>query len=143
MMQLCTFRIGADLYGIDVLSVQEVVREQEVTRVPLAPAGIHGLMNLRGSIVSTIDMRQRMRLQPFAKGEPHSNVIVQAGNGIAGLMVDQIGEVLSPDEDRFETPPASLRREVRELITGVAKLDGDLLLVLDPKRVVLENVADR
>jgi len=142
-MQLCTFRIGADLYGIDVLKVQEVVREQVVTRVPLSPAEIHGLMNLRGSIVSTIDMRQRLQLKAFAKGDPHSNVIVQTEDGIAGLMVDQIGEVLSPSEDRFEAPPASLRKEVREMITGVAKLDDGLLLVLDPKRIVRENVEER
>lgn len=142
-MQLCTFRIGTDLYGIDVLNVQEVVREQEVTRVPLSPPEIHGLMNLRGSIVSTIDMRERLRLKSFSKGDPHANVIVQTQGGIAGLMVDQIGEVLSPSEDRFEAPPASLRKEVREMITGVAKLDEGLLLVLDPKRIIKENTEER
>lgn len=134
--QFCTFVLGGQYFGVDVLCVQEVIRPQEMTRVPLAPAVVRGLINLRGQIVTAIDLRQRFEM-PDRSGDQHPvNVIVQTDDGAVSLLVDEIGDVLEVPAEAFEPPPETLRGSARELIRGTYKLDTRLLLILDVDRTV-------
>ncbi|MCA9202053.1 MAG: chemotaxis protein CheW [Pirellulaceae bacterium] len=132
----CTFHLDDLYFGIAVSQVQEVIRHQQMTRVPLAPPVVRGLMNLRGQIVTALDLRRRLGL-PDANGErPPMNVVVRTSDGSVSLLVDRIGDVLETDEADFELPPETLRGVHRELIRGAFKLQGRLLLILDTERVV-------
>ena len=128
--QYCTFRVGQMFFGLEVEQVQEVIRFQSMTRVPLAPAEVHGLIHLRGQIVTAIDMRTRMGL-PHLDDELPMNVILTGDYGAVSLLVDEIGDVIEVEDELFEHPPNTLGRDVRELVRGVYKLDGQLLLILD------------
>ncbi len=134
--QYCTFFLDGHYFGIDVLQVQEVIRHQPMTRVPLAPAVIRGLINLRGQIVTAIDLRRRFEMPDRAAGELPVNVVVQTDDGAVSLLVDEIGDVLEAPEEAFERPPETLQGTARELIRGAYKLDGRLLLILDTARAV-------
>lgn len=132
--QLCTFTLGDMLFGVDVTHVQEVIRYQEMTSVPLAPSLIRGLINLRGQIVTAIDMRARLRLP--ARTEPlPMNVVLRTGDGVVSLLVDEIGDVLQPDDALFERVPETIFGVLRELVSGVYKLDRVLLLLVDVERL--------
>jgi purine-binding chemotaxis protein CheW len=129
--QYSTFELAGFYFGIDVLQVQEVLRYQEMTPVPLAPAVIQGLINLRGQIVTAIDMRQRLGLPPRSADETSLNVVVRTEDGAVSLLVDEIGDVVEVDVSSFERPPENLDPVIRDLVRGVHKLKGRLLLVLD------------
>lgn len=135
-LTLCTFRLGGLHLGVDVTKVQEVIRRQEATRVPLVSPVIHGLMNLRGEIVTTIDLRYRMGLGTFAADAHPMNVVIRTADGPVSLVVDEIDDVVDVREIPFEPPPPTLDDVRRELVTGVYKLDHTLLLVLDLDRVL-------
>jgi purine-binding chemotaxis protein CheW len=139
--QYCTFSVAGRFFGIDVLNVQEVLRFQEVTPVPLAPAVIEGLINLRGQIVTAIDMRRRLGLPPRQPGARPMNIVVRTQENSACLQVDEIGDVLDVEPGAFELPPGNLAPEARELVRGVYKLKDRLLLVLNTERT-LELHAD-
>jgi purine-binding chemotaxis protein CheW len=133
--QLCTFLIDGMLFGVDVMHVQEVIRYQEMTVVPLASATVRGLINLRGQIVTAIEMRARLGL---AARDPESlpmNVVTTTADGVVSLLVDEIGDVLEVEERTFETAPETIGAAFRELVPGVFKLEGRLLLLLDAERV--------
>lgn len=134
--QFCTFYLNGHYFGIDVLHVQEVIRYQEMTRVPLAPAVICGLINLRGQIVTAIDLRRRLDLPDRSDDERPINVVVRTDEGAVSLLVDEIGDVLHVPETAFERPPETLHGPARDLIRGAYKLDGRLLLILDTARAV-------
>jgi purine-binding chemotaxis protein CheW len=134
--QYCTFLVDGHYFGLDVLHVQEIIRAQEMTRVPLAPAVVRGLINLRGQIVTAIDLRRRLEFPDRPADELPLNVVVHTGDGAVSLLVDEIGDVLSVSEDLFERPPATLTGPVRELLRGAYKLKDRLLLILDTERTV-------
>ncbi len=134
--QYSTFFVADLFFGVDVLRVQEVLRFQEMTRVPQAPGVIEGLINLRGQIVTAIDMRRRLGLPLRAEGHAPMNMVVRTEDGAVSLLVDEIGDVLDVDQAAFEQPPENLDRAARELIRGVYKLKDRLLLVLDAERTV-------
>jgi purine-binding chemotaxis protein CheW len=134
--QFATFFLADLFFGVDVLRVQEVLRYQPMTRVPLAPEVIEGLINLRGQIVAAIDMRRRLGLPPRAPGETPMNMVVRTGDGAVSLLVDEIGDVLDVEAADYERPPENLDPAVRDLIRGVYKLKDRLLLVLDTDRTV-------
>ncbi|HEY3742181.1 MAG TPA: chemotaxis protein CheW [Bryobacteraceae bacterium] len=134
--QFATFSIGDLFFGIDVLNVQEVLRHQEMTRVPLAPGVIRGLINLRGQIVTAVDMRKRLELPPLRAGSNSMNMVVRTQEGAVSLLVDEIGDVLAVDEASYEPPPDNLSPVARSLIRGIFKLKSQLLLVLDTERAV-------
>ena len=135
--QYCTFRLGGHLFGVPVETVQEVLREQNLTKVPLAPEEVSGLINLRGQIVITVDLRERMGLPRREPGEETTNVVVRTSDDtVTSLLVDKIGDVLEPDLDRFEAPPDTVPARLRELVTRVCKLDKQLMLVLDTEKAV-------
>lgn len=132
----CTFCVDDLLFGVEVQEVQEVIRPQRTTRVPLAPTMIHGLMNLRGQIVSALDLRQRLGLAQDRDLNQAMNVVIRSTEGPVSLLVDEIGDVVEVDRDRFEPPPETLQGDQRELIRGAFKLDERLLLILDTERVL-------
>ena len=134
--QFATFHVGGYFFGIDVLHVQEVLRAQEMTRAPLAPAVIEGLINLRGQIVTAIDMRRRLKLEPRTGDASPMNMVVRTEDGALSLLVDEIGDVLEVEAEGFEKPPENLDPAVRDLIEGIYKLKDKLLLVLDTERTV-------
>lgn len=134
--QYCTFHLGDGYFGIDVLKVQEVIRYQAMTRVPLAPPVVRGLINLRGQIVTALDLRRRLGLPDRPDDRLPVNVVVQTDDGAVSLLVDEIGDVLDVPEAAFEPPPETLRGVARDLTCGVYKLDGRLLVILDADRTV-------
>lgn len=134
--QLCTFRVAGGYFGIPVEHVQEVVRPQPITPVPLAPPVVRGLINLRGQILTAIDLRSRLGLGEPGDQEKLMNVVVRTDDSPVSFLVDEIGEVLDVDEDTFEAPPETLQGDMRELIRGAYKLEGRLLLALSTERTV-------
>lgn len=137
--QLCTFRLGDQAFGVDALTVQELIRHQTMTRVPQAPTSIRGLINLRGQIVTAIDLRSRLRMPPLDNGRNPMNVVIRSDDGPVSLLVDQIGDVIEVDEACFEAPPDTLEGEAREFIRGAYKLADRLLLLLDCELAIHVN----
>jgi purine-binding chemotaxis protein CheW len=134
--QFSTFFVADLFFGVDVLHVQEVLRAQQMTSVPQAPNVIEGLINLRGQIVTAIDMRRRLGLPQRSGDLAPMNIVVRTMDGAASLLVDEIGDVLDMDSATYERPPQNLDPAARELIRGVYKLKDRLLLVLDEERTV-------
>jgi purine-binding chemotaxis protein CheW len=131
--QLCTFRIDGLLFGVEITHVQEVLRAQPMTPVPLANAAVRGLINLRGQIVTALDLRYRLGLAALPPGVEPVNIVVRVDGGVVSLLVDEIGDVLDVDASCFESAPETLPPSSRDLIQGVFKLSSDLLLVLDSR----------
>jgi purine-binding chemotaxis protein CheW len=133
--QFCTFYLDKLLFGVELKAVQEVIRSLDMTRVPLAPDVVSGLINLRGQIVTAVNLRRRLELEPAPPGQLAMNVVASSENGAVSLLVDEIGDVIDVDESTFELPPETLRGSVRSLILGVHKLNDRLMLVLDTEKV--------
>lgn len=133
--QICTFRCDRYLFGIDVLLVQEIIRHMRFTRVPLAPPVVIGLINLRGQLVTAIDLRRRMDLPPSPEGQKTINVVVRHEEAAVALQVDEIGDVVDVGDELFEKTPETVQGLARELMTGVYKLKDTLLLILDTSKV--------
>jgi len=131
LKQFCTFYINDILLGVEVLDVQEVLRYQELTEVPLAASEIRGLINLRGQIITAIDLRNRMKLPPREGDQKPMNVVIQTNGEVISFLVDSIGDVLEVSDEIFEPAPRTVDDSTRELVTGVYKLEGKLLMVLD------------
>ncbi len=134
--QFTTFTLEGHLFGVEVETVQEVIRYQETTRVPLAPGSIGGLINLRGQVITALDLRHRLGMPDRAEGQRPMNVVVRTEDGAVSLLVDQIGEVIETDARHFESPPDTVTAQARDLIRGAYKLDRTLLLALDVPRTV-------
>jgi purine-binding chemotaxis protein CheW len=129
--QYCTFHLADMVFGVEVLHVQEVLRYQVMTPVPLAPPTVRGLINLRGQIVTAIDLRTRLGMAPLPVDRNPMNVVIRTEEGAVSLLVDEIGDVVEVEEAAFERPPENLRGPARELTEGVYKLAGKLLLILN------------
>jgi len=134
--QFTTFTLDGHLFGVEVETVQEVIRYQEMTRVPLAPGSIGGLINLRGQVITALDLRHRLGMRERPEGRLPMNVVVRTEDGAVSLLVDQIGEVIETDATHFEQPPDTVTAQARDLIRGAYKLDRTLLLALDVPRTV-------
>ncbi|HEX3498987.1 MAG TPA: chemotaxis protein CheW [Stellaceae bacterium] len=132
--------IGGQLFGIPVLEVRDVLASQRITRVPLAPAEVAGSLNLRGRIVTAIDIRTRLglgeRSEEEIAGKPRMSVVVDHGGELYSLMVDSVGEVLNLEAANFERNPATLDARWREVSAGIYRLDSSLLVVLDVTRLL-------
>jgi purine-binding chemotaxis protein CheW len=133
---LCTFRVADLFLGLDIATVQEVLRGQKVTRLPLASASVRGIINLRGRIVPAVDLRACLGLGPAADGAESATIVVRAADSAVSLIVDDVGDVISISEEAFEHPPETMRSGARELLHGVFQLDDRLLLELDLGRVL-------
>ena len=134
--QLATFWLDSDLNGVEVEHVQEVLRSQSITRVPLAPSAVAGLINLRGQVVTAIELRERLGRKPRPEGQEAVVIVVRLHGEAVSLLVDSIADVVDVDVRDFEAPPDTLDGAGRELIRGAYKLDGQLLLALDVNRAV-------
>jgi purine-binding chemotaxis protein CheW len=141
--QFCTFQVG-DLYmGIEVSNVHEVIRWQAMTPVPLAAPAVSGLINLRGQIVTAIDLRSRLRLAPRPEGRQPVNVVIRTSDGAVSLLVDEIGDVIEPSADSFEPISETVDKAAQGLIRGVYKLRDRLMLILDVDRAInLESAVE-
>lgn len=139
-MEFVTMRVAGQLFGIDVAVVQDVLRGLKVTRIPLAPKEVAGSLNLRGRIVTAIDVRECLDLPP-ATGpavprEQVMSVVVEHRNEFFSLVVDAIGEVVSLPLGQIEKSPANLVGRWKEVATGVYKMQGELLVILDVSKLL-------
>lgn len=131
-----TAMIGGQLFGLPILRVQDVFAPERLTRVPLAPSEIAGVLNLRGRIVTLIDMRCRLGLGRREDGQAAMAVGVEARGESYGLLIDSVGEVLKVDRVAWEPNPSNLDPRLASVSTGIYRLDGQLLMVLDVDRVL-------
>lgn len=128
--QFATFMIEDHIYGIDVVTVQEVVRALPITRVPRAPEFVRGLINLRGQVATAIGVRELFGLVDDFKGPP-MNVVCGHSSGLLALQVDSIGDVIEVPKSNFEITPLTISGRIRQFMPGVYKTDSDLLSILD------------
>jgi purine-binding chemotaxis protein CheW len=134
--ELVTVTVGGQLFGIPVLQVQDVLGPQRITRIPLAPAEIAGSLNLRGRIVTAIDVRVRLGLAQTADAAGRMSVVVDHAGELYSLLVDQVGEVLTIELSACERNPGTLDAFWRDVSAGIYKLEGQLLVVLDVPRLL-------
>ena len=135
--QYCTLRVADLLLGIEVGEIQEIVRDTSFTPVPMAHPAIRGLINLRGQIVTAIDLRRRAGLEPPVDGAEYMTMVLGTAEELLALVVDSVGDVVEVAAEAFEPPPDTLRGEARRMIDGAYKLERELLLVLN-LQVVLD-----
>ena len=128
--------LSGQMFGIPVLQVQDVLGPQRITRVPLAPPEVAGSLNLRGRIVTAINLRRRLKLPALEAGKISMSVVVDHGGELYSLLVDSVGEVLSLSSKTFEGNPATLDPVWREVSLGIHRLDGNLLIILDVARAL-------
>ena len=133
--QFATFFLGDNYFGVEVERVQEILRSQEMTPVPLSSPVVRGLINLRGQIVTAIDLRRRLGLPERGEGQPLMNVVVRSSGGGVSLLVDDIGDVVETCAASFESPPETLPLNLRAMIIGIHKLDDRLMHILDCEKV--------
>jgi purine-binding chemotaxis protein CheW len=137
----CTFFLDKLMFGVELQKVQEVMRHLELTEIPLAPDVVSGLMNLRGQIITAIDLRHRLELPTRPDGILPMNVVIRSADGAVSFLVDEIGDVVEVDDESFESPPETLQGKVREVILGVHKLEKHLMHVLDTDKAC--EIAER
>jgi purine-binding chemotaxis protein CheW len=131
-----TFYLNGIYFGVPIEKVQEVLEFQEITAVPLSPAVLPGIINLRGQILTTIDLKARLDLSESASAEQPMMIVVRSSEGPVNLLVDRIGNVVDVEQGQFEKPAETLRPGVRAVITHVCKLRDRLLLVLDTEKII-------
>lgn len=130
-----TFYLNGICFGVPVERVQEVMEFHEITKVPLSPAVLPGIINLRGQIITTIDLKTRLELSNGECAGQPMMIVVRTGEGPVNLVVDRIGNVVDVDPERFEKPTETLKPGVRALTTHVCKMEDQLLLVLDTEKI--------
>ncbi|RMD63480.1 MAG: chemotaxis protein CheW [Alphaproteobacteria bacterium] len=131
-----TFTIAKQLFGIPVLKVQDVLASYQITRIPLAPPEIMGSLNLRGRVVTAIDMRARLGLPPREDGAETMSIVVEHDGELYSLVVDAVGEVLALPFSAFDRNPPTLDPAFRAFSDGIYRLDDQLLVVLDVNRLL-------
>ena len=131
-----TLTVADQLCGVPVLGVRDILGEQTITRIPLAPPEIAGSLNLRGRIVTAIDLRRRLNLPPPPAGTPRMSVVAEQAGELYALVVDQVSEVMSLKANAFERNPPTLPPSWAAFSTGIYRLDGQLLVVLDVGRLL-------
>lgn len=131
-----TLTVAGQLCGIPVLGVRDILAEQPITRIPLAPPDVAGSLNLRGRIVTAIDLRRRLHLPPPEAGQKRMSVVAEQGGELYALLVDQVSEVMSLEPGLLERNPPTLEREWAAFSNGIYRLDGRLLVILDVARLL-------
>jgi purine-binding chemotaxis protein CheW len=133
---LVTMRVDGQLFGIPVHHVRDVLKEQKVARIPLSLPEIAGSINLRGRIVTVINLRERLKLGPKKDTAPYMFVVVERNHELYSLMVDSVGDVMTIPHAEIEKTPANLSASWREVSSGINRLQGELLVVIDPKALL-------
>lgn len=136
LLQLVSFNIGDEEFGVDILKVQEINRMVEITKVPQAPHYVEGVINLRGKVIPIVDLRKRFNLEVKEYDKNTRIVVVDIEGAIIGMVVDSVSEVLRLPADTIEPPPEIVTGVNSEYIKGVAKLEDRLLIFLDLSKVV-------
>lgn len=131
LLQLVTFRIGEEEFGVDILAVQEIIRLMQITMVPRAPEFIEGVINLRGKVIPVVNMRTRFNKEQHLPDSSTRIVVMELGQKIVGFLVDGVSEVLRIPENTVEDPPPVVAGIGSEYIRGIGKLDNRLLILLD------------
>jgi purine-binding chemotaxis protein CheW len=134
-----TFSLGGELFGVDALQVQEIVLFQKMTQVPHSPEYILGLINLRGQIVTALDLRYRLTGEHITISEENMNVILKTPAGVCSVLVDDVGDVLEIEAGRMEGAPETMSPRMREYVTKICKMDDQLLCILDIDRIVKQD----
>ncbi len=133
---MSTFYLNRLLFGVEVSRVKEVVPYQEATRVPLAAAAVQGLMNLRGQIVTALDLRRRLGFPDCASDQRPVNLVMRDGEDLVSFLVDEMGDIVEVEEGAFEPLPPTLQGEARQFIQAVCKLQDRFLLILDDDKAL-------
>jgi purine-binding chemotaxis protein CheW len=137
-----TLTLDGQLCGVPVLGVRDVLDDQRIARIPLAPQDVAGNLNLRGRIVTAIDLRARLRLPPRPQGQRAMSIVIEQGAELYAFLVDQVQEVITLRQSDQEANPPTLSATWRDFSLGVHRLDGNLLVVLDTERLLaLDHVA--
>lgn len=134
--QLVVFQLAGEFYGVDIHQVREIIRMPEITRVPRTPAFVEGVVNLRGSVIPIIDLRKRFGLAEGESGDEQRIVVVELDDKTLGVIVDAVSEVLRIDRQAIEPPSPYIVNVDTQYITGIARLDQRLVILLDVNRVL-------
>lgn len=144
LLQLVTFSIGEEEFGVDILKVQEIIRTMEITKVPRAEAFVEGVINLRGKVIPILDLRRRFKLPSKAHDKHTRIIVIEMNNMIVGFVVDSVSQVLRIPSNTVEPPPVVAGVD-SEYISGVGKLQDSLLILLDLNKLLssadLESLA--
>ena len=138
LMQLVSFHVGGEEFGLNILRVQEIIRIQQLTRVPNSPDFVDGVINLRGKVIPVIALRKRIGLADRPHDKQTRIVVVEVNGNVLGFIVDSVSEVLRIPADTVEPPPR-LGKIEREYVSGVGKLDNRLLILLDVDRLMSDS----
>ncbi len=138
-VELATFYVGEALCGMDILKIQEINKLMEMTSVPQAPDYVMGILNLRGQIVTIIDLGKRLGLSSITIDDFSRNIIVNSQNEHVGLLVSKIGDVITADWDKVESPPANIGGIQGVFFKGVFKTENHLIGILDAEKVLVEE----
>ncbi|WP_319781236.1 chemotaxis protein CheW [Maridesulfovibrio sp.] len=136
LIQLVTFSIGEEEFGVDILKVQEIIRTMEITKVPRAPQFVEGVINLRGKVIPIIDLRSKFGLQTREHDQHTRIIVIEINDMIVGFVVDSVSEVLRIPASTVEPPPPVVSGLESEYISGVGKLEDRLLILLDLNRLL-------
>jgi purine-binding chemotaxis protein CheW len=136
VLQLVTFRLGNEEYSVDILSVQEIIRHMDLTRVPKAPEFVDGVINLRGKVIPVLDLRKRFGLNADEKTNETRIIVVDISDKTVGFKVDAVSEVLRLSADTVEPPPSIVTDVDSEYIKGVGKMEGRLIILLDVSKIL-------
>lgn len=139
LMELATFYVGDTLCGIDILTIQEINKHVDVTDVPQSPEYVQGVLNLRGKIVTVIDLGKKLGLSSIVQGENNSNIIVDSNDEHIGFVVDKISDVMTAESDKIEPAPANIGGVQGKFFKGVFKTEKSLIGVLDVNEVLKDD----
>src|SRR5713101_5908365 len=137
--QLVVFQLGAELYGVEISRVHEIIRLQTVTRVPRSPSFVEGVINLRGKVISVVDLRRRFGLPTAEHTRATRIVVVEIGDQVVGIIVDSVSEVLRVNTSTVEPPSPVVAGIDSEYLHGIAKLPERLVILLDLDRVLARD----
>ena len=138
-MQLVSFRLGKELYGIEITKVREIILITEITRIPETPDFLKGLINLRSTVIPVIDLRARFGLPEADLSDESRIMVIQACGRTIGIMVDAVSEVLRVKHDQIAPPPTTVNGLGRDYLSGLVKLDERLLILLEIDKIFGEE----
>lgn len=142
LLQLVTFSIGEEEFGVDILKVQEIIRTMEITKVPRAPEFVEGVINLRGKVIPIIDLRRRFGLDFKTHDKDTRIIVIEINNIVVGFVVDAVSEVLRIPANTVEPPPPVVAGVDSDYISGVGKLQDRLLILLDLDKLLSSEDLD-
>ena len=137
--QIVSFRLASEEYGVNIMSVQEIILMGQITRMPEVPDYICGLINLRGHVIPIVDLRKRFRLDVAANDEHTRIIVVNVARKTIGMVVDGVDEVLRINSNQIESPPTSVAGIDQSYIRGLVKFEKKLLILLDIEKILVEE----